>query len=143
MFALWPGDWLNFSTFKPATFGYGGQTAASEAGHIANTNVAGQALRDRLPLTNRGEILTQVTVDFFLKMFVSVESSQQADNFAAARTGRGLFLLVFGDRTFSASGDSEQPLGHGAARNAVSKQDSEETSGTVDFFRTCDSNELM
>ena len=39
MFALWPGDWLNFSTFKPATFGYGGQTAASEAGHIANTNV--------------------------------------------------------------------------------------------------------
>jgi hypothetical protein len=41
MFALWPGDWLNFSTFKPATFGYGGQTAASEAGHIANTNVGG------------------------------------------------------------------------------------------------------
>ena len=41
MFALWPGDWLNFSTFKPPTFGYGGQTAASEAGHIANTNVAG------------------------------------------------------------------------------------------------------
>ena len=39
MFALWPGDWLNFSTFKPTTFGYGGQTAASEAGHIANTNV--------------------------------------------------------------------------------------------------------
>jgi hypothetical protein len=43
MFALWPGDWLNFSTFKPATFGYGGQTAASEAGHIANTNVGGHA----------------------------------------------------------------------------------------------------
>ena len=39
MFALWPGDWLNFSTFKPTTFGYGGETAASEAGHIANTNV--------------------------------------------------------------------------------------------------------
>ena len=39
MFALWPGDWLNFSTFKPATFGYGGQRAASKAGHIANTNV--------------------------------------------------------------------------------------------------------
>ena len=42
MFALWPGDWLNFSTFKPTTFGYGGQTEASEAGHIANTNVAGK-----------------------------------------------------------------------------------------------------
>jgi hypothetical protein len=41
MFALWPGDWLNFSTFKPATFGYGGQRAASKAGHIANTNVGG------------------------------------------------------------------------------------------------------
>ena len=39
MFALWPGDWLNLSTYKPPTFGYGGQTAASEAGHIANTNV--------------------------------------------------------------------------------------------------------
>ena len=42
MFALWPGDWLNFSTFKPATFGYGGQTEASKAGHIANTNVVGK-----------------------------------------------------------------------------------------------------
>jgi hypothetical protein len=41
MFALWPGDWLNFSTFKPPTFGYEGQTAASEAAHIANTNVSG------------------------------------------------------------------------------------------------------
>ena len=45
MFALWPGDWLNFSTFKPATFGYGGQTAASEAGHIANTNVVHKAAK--------------------------------------------------------------------------------------------------
>jgi len=44
MFALWPGDWLNFSTFKPATFGYGGQTAASETGHIANTNVASNCM---------------------------------------------------------------------------------------------------
>ena len=43
MFALWPGDWLNFSTFKPPTFGYGVQTAASEAGHIANTNVVHHA----------------------------------------------------------------------------------------------------
>ncbi len=46
MFALWPGDWLNFSTFKPATFGYGGQRAASEAGHIANTNVGCKALSE-------------------------------------------------------------------------------------------------
>ena len=44
MFALWPGYWLNFSIFKPTTFGYGGQTAASEAGHIANTNVASNFL---------------------------------------------------------------------------------------------------
>ena len=43
MFALWPGDWLNLSTFEPPTFGYGGQTAASQAGHIANTNVVGHA----------------------------------------------------------------------------------------------------
>ena len=45
MFALWPGDWLNFSTFKPTTFGYGGQTEASEAGHIANTNVVHKAAK--------------------------------------------------------------------------------------------------
>ena len=45
MFALWPGDWLNFSTFKQATFGYGGQTEASEAGHIANTNVVHKAAK--------------------------------------------------------------------------------------------------
>ena len=48
MFALWPGDWLNFSTFKPTTFGYGGQTAASEAGHIANTNVGSNRARTNL-----------------------------------------------------------------------------------------------
>ena len=41
MFALWPGDQLNFSIFKPTTFGFAGQRAASEAGHIANTNVVG------------------------------------------------------------------------------------------------------
>ena len=45
MFALWPGDWLNFSTFKPATYGYGVQTAASKAGHIANTNVGHKAAK--------------------------------------------------------------------------------------------------
>ena len=39
MFALWPGDQLYFSIFKPTTFGFAGQPAASEAGHIANTNV--------------------------------------------------------------------------------------------------------
>ena len=39
MFALWPGDRLNFSIFKPTTFGLRGHYAASEAGHIANTNV--------------------------------------------------------------------------------------------------------
>ena len=41
MFALWPGDQLNFSIFIKPTFGFGGQHAASEAGHIANTNVVG------------------------------------------------------------------------------------------------------
>jgi hypothetical protein len=39
MFALWPGDQLNFSTFIKPTFGFVRQHAASEAGHIANTNV--------------------------------------------------------------------------------------------------------
>ena len=41
MFALWPGDQLNFSIFINPTFGFAGQPAASEAGHIANTNVVG------------------------------------------------------------------------------------------------------
>ena len=41
MFALWPGERLNFSIFKSTTFGFVGQHAASEAGHIANTNVGG------------------------------------------------------------------------------------------------------
>jgi len=41
MFALWPGDQLNFSNFIKPTFGFVGQRAASEAGHIANTNVGG------------------------------------------------------------------------------------------------------
>ena len=40
MFALWPVDRLNFSIFIKPTFGFVGQHAASEAGHIANTNVA-------------------------------------------------------------------------------------------------------
>jgi hypothetical protein len=44
MFALWPGDRLNFSIFIIPTFGFAGQRAASEAGHIANTNVASNAL---------------------------------------------------------------------------------------------------
>ena len=39
MFALWPGDQLNFSIFIKPTFGFAGQPAASPAGHIANTNV--------------------------------------------------------------------------------------------------------
>jgi hypothetical protein len=73
-----------------------------------------------------------------------VESSQQADNFTATRTVRGLcFKKLLSESTFSVSGHSEQPLGHGAARNAVSKQDREVTSGTVDFFVTYDSDELM
>ena len=45
MFALWPGDQLNFSIFIKPTFGFAGQPAASEAGHIANTNVTGHAKR--------------------------------------------------------------------------------------------------
>jgi hypothetical protein len=44
MFALWPGDQLNFSIFIKPTFGFVGQRAASEAGHIANTNVVAHAL---------------------------------------------------------------------------------------------------
>jgi hypothetical protein len=43
MFALWPGEWLNFSIFIIPTFGFAGQPAASETGHIANTNVGGNA----------------------------------------------------------------------------------------------------
>lgn len=39
MFALWPGDRLDFSVFIKPTFGFAGKPAASEAGHIANTNV--------------------------------------------------------------------------------------------------------
>jgi hypothetical protein len=54
MFALWPGDWLNFSTFKPTSFGYGGQTAASEAGHIANTNVGSNRARTNLCFKKNG-----------------------------------------------------------------------------------------
>ena len=73
-----------------------------------------------------------------------MESSQQAENIAATRTVRGLcFKKLLSESTFSVSGDSKQPLEHEAARNAVSKKDSGETSGTVDFFGTCDSDELM
>jgi hypothetical protein len=43
MFALWPGDTLNFSIFIKPTFGFAGQPAASPAGHIANTNVGRHA----------------------------------------------------------------------------------------------------
>jgi hypothetical protein len=39
MVALWPADQLNFSIFLKPTFVFVGQRAASEAGHIANTNV--------------------------------------------------------------------------------------------------------
>ena len=73
-----------------------------------------------------------------------MESSQQAESIAATRTGRGLcFKKLLSESTFPVSGGSEQPLGEDAARNAVSKQDGEVTSGTVDFFRTCESDELM
>ena len=73
-----------------------------------------------------------------------MESSQHSDNIAATRTVRGLcFKKLSSESTFSVSGDSEQPLGLGAVRNAVSKQDGEVTSGTVDFFGTYDSDELM
>lgn len=41
MFALRPGDQLNFSIFIKRTFGFAGRPAVSEAGHIANTNVCG------------------------------------------------------------------------------------------------------
>ena len=39
MFALWPGDMLNFGFFKTTTFGFVGQHPAPEADHITNTNV--------------------------------------------------------------------------------------------------------
>ena len=48
MFALCPGNQLIFSIFKPTTFGFVGQRAASEAGHIANTNVVRNVFMDRL-----------------------------------------------------------------------------------------------
>ena len=48
MFALWPGDQLYFIIFKPTTFGFAGQPAASEAGHIANTNVGSNRARTNL-----------------------------------------------------------------------------------------------
>ncbi|MCZ8023728.1 MAG: hypothetical protein O9294_18365 [Cytophagales bacterium] len=44
MFALWPGDQLNLSIFIKPTFVFAGQRAASEAGHIANTNVSSKKL---------------------------------------------------------------------------------------------------
>jgi hypothetical protein len=53
MFALWPGDRLNFSIFIKPTFGFVGQHAASEAGHIANTNVMANLLTKFL----RGQIV--------------------------------------------------------------------------------------
>jgi hypothetical protein len=53
MFALWPGDWLNFSNFKLQRFGFAGQRAASEAGHIANTNVV---CKPRARLQTKDEI---------------------------------------------------------------------------------------
>lgn len=49
MFALWPGDQLNFSIFIKPTFGFAGQPAASKAGHIANTNVVGNWAREFRP----------------------------------------------------------------------------------------------
>jgi hypothetical protein len=50
-----------------------------------------------------------------------VESSQQADNFTATQTARGLcFKKLLSESTFSVSGDSEQPLGLGAARKMLS-----------------------
>lgn len=45
MYALWPGDRLNFGIFNPTTFGFVEQRAVSEAGHIANTNVSGHPVR--------------------------------------------------------------------------------------------------
>ena len=45
MFALWPGDQLNFSIFIKPAFGFTGQPAASEAGHIANANVVANCFR--------------------------------------------------------------------------------------------------
>jgi hypothetical protein len=52
MFALWPGDRLNFSIFIKPTVGFAGQRAASPAGHIANTNVGGNVAMDKDRLVN-------------------------------------------------------------------------------------------
>lgn len=54
MFALWPGDPLNFSVFIKPTFGFVGQRAASEAGHIANTNVV-RNFKNENSTTNRSD----------------------------------------------------------------------------------------
>ena len=70
MFALWPGDWLNFSTFKQATFGYGGQTAASEAGHIANTNVG------------RNYFMTKILLLIFVLTYNTASGQYPFDKFA-------------------------------------------------------------
>ena len=58
MFALWPGDQLNFSIFIKPTFGFAGQPAASKAGHIANTNVVHHAVGQKSP-TQRVTTLTR------------------------------------------------------------------------------------
>lgn len=50
MFALWPGDQLDFSIFIKPTFGFVGQPAALKAGHIANTNVMPNFNRQTLHL---------------------------------------------------------------------------------------------
>jgi hypothetical protein len=60
MFALWPGDRLNFSIFKPTTFGFVGQHAASEAGHIANTNVGSNGRPLRNTTQTDLEIVTRI-----------------------------------------------------------------------------------
>lgn len=44
MFALWPGDQLNFSIFIKPTFGFAGQRAASQRHHCRNTNVGASFL---------------------------------------------------------------------------------------------------
>jgi hypothetical protein len=83
MFALWPGDQLNFSIFKLTTFGFVGQHAASEAGHIANTNVAGKPSgQDR----NKNDLKMKTdTID---------KQNEQQRNWVTHPTKRNLLIIV-------------------------------------------------
>ena len=94
-------------------------------------------------MTNPDVKLTWVTVDLFESSSPWKVRSRPTTLRQRGQFVDFIFKKFLSESTFSVSGDSEQPLGQDAARNAVSKQDGEVISGTVEFFRTCDSDELM